>query len=214
MYYWHEFDTPIGPLLLAGDGTSLKLIHFQGGPNPRRPDAAWRADAGPFAGAVAQLQEYFQGSRREFDLPLAPEGTEFQLTVWRALLAIPYGVTISYGQLAGRIGRDRRAARAVGLANGSNPLPIIVPCHRVIGGDGSLTGFGGGLDIKQKLLTLEGAECVTAMTQSLFGSIASSRGTTAAGGQGPAQGPAQGAAHGSGAQAAATTSISSNQASS
>jgi methylated-DNA-[protein]-cysteine S-methyltransferase len=133
-------------------------VHFQAGPHALAPDPGWRHDAGPFTPVARQLREYFAGTRRAFDLPLAPVGTSFQLAVWRALRAIPYGETRSYGQLAQALGAG--GARAVGLANGSNPLPIIVPCHRVIGADGSLTGFGGGLSIKHALLTLEGAECV------------------------------------------------------
>jgi methylated-DNA-[protein]-cysteine S-methyltransferase len=155
--YWHEIDSPIGRLLLAGDGTSLIQMCFQSGPRPLQPQGGWVADPAPFRGVMAQLSEYFAGRRRRFDLPLAPRGTEFQRRVWRALTEIPYGKTISYGELARRIDKPS-ASRAVGLANGANPLPIIVPCHRVIGADGSLTGFGGGLPIKRKLLALEGAE--------------------------------------------------------
>jgi methylated-DNA-[protein]-cysteine S-methyltransferase len=154
--YWHEIDSPIGRLLLAGDGESLIQVSFQSGPRPQQPRAGWIADAAPFGAAIAQLGEYFEGRRRRFDLPLAPRGTEFQRRVWRALTEIPYGRTICYGELARRIGKPS-ASRAVGLANGANPLPIIVPCHRVIGADGSLTGFGGGLPIKRRLLALEGA---------------------------------------------------------
>jgi methylated-DNA-[protein]-cysteine S-methyltransferase len=112
-----------------------------------------------FADVCVQLAEYFRGERREFSVPLDLQGTEFQRLVWRELLAIPYGTTTSYGALAKRIGQPT-ASRAVGLANGSNPIPIIVPCHRVIGADGSLTGFGGGLANKRRLLELEGAPCV------------------------------------------------------
>jgi methylated-DNA-[protein]-cysteine S-methyltransferase len=155
--YWHEIDSPIGRLLLAGDGDSLVQVCFQSGPRPLRPAAGWVQDAAPLRAAVTQLAEYFTGKRRRFELPLAPRGTAFQLGVWRALTDIPYGQTISYGELARRIGRPS-ASRAVGLANGANPLPIVVPCHRVIGADGSLTGFGGGLPIKRKLLALEGAK--------------------------------------------------------
>jgi len=154
MMYWHEIDTPVGTLLLAGDAEHLKKVHFQAGPHRQRPDPGWSADPRPFAALIAQLEEYFAGRRRTFAVPLAPEGTPFQLTVWRALTAIPYGETVSYGELARRIGKPD-APRAVGLANGANPLPILVPCHRVIGADGSLTGFGGGLAIKSRLLTLE-----------------------------------------------------------
>jgi methylated-DNA-[protein]-cysteine S-methyltransferase len=155
---WHETDSPVGPLLLAADARALRRLHFQAGPHPLTPPAAWRRDAGRFAEVTRQLAEYFAGERREFTLPLAMAGSEFQRSVWRALVAIPYGETISYGELARRVGS---VARAVGLANGANPLPIIVPCHRVIGADGSLTGFGGGLSVKRALLELEGAACVT-----------------------------------------------------
>ena len=154
MMYWHEVSSPVGPLLLAGDGFKIKLIHFRSGPRARRAERGWVEDARPFEAAIAQLAEYFAGGRQDFDLPLAPEGTSFQRTVWQALTRIPYGETTSYSTLAQRIGKPQ-ASRAVGLANGANPLPIVVPCHRVIGADGSLTGFGGGLDIKRKLLALE-----------------------------------------------------------
>ncbi len=167
MMYWHETDTPIGRLLLAGDGDHLKLVHFQAGPRPLRPEREWVADAARFHSAKAQLAEYFAGMRRTFDLPLAAEGTEFQRAVWRVLAAIPYGTTISYAELARRMG-NARASRAVGLANGANPLPIVVPCHRVIGTDGSLTGFGGGLEMKRKLLALERADCVRHLTGELL----------------------------------------------
>jgi methylated-DNA-[protein]-cysteine S-methyltransferase len=117
-----------------------------------QPD--WREDKAPFAEVIRQLRAYFSGELKTFDLPLAPEGTEFQLLVWNSLRTIPYGETISYAQLAHNIGNPK-AVRAVGLANGCNPIPIIIPCHRVIGSDGSLTGFGGGLPNKKKLLALE-----------------------------------------------------------
>ncbi len=156
MMCWHEMESPVGPLLLAGDGKSLTLLYFQAGPHARRPQTGWVGDAKPFRAVMAQLGEYFAGRRREFDLALAPQGTAFQRTVWQALTGIPYGETVSYGELARRIGSPQ-ASRAVGLANGANPLPIVVPCHRVIGADGSLTGFGGGLEIKRKLLALERA---------------------------------------------------------
>jgi methylated-DNA-[protein]-cysteine S-methyltransferase len=165
--YWHEVDSSIGRLLLAGDGESLTHVGFQSGPRPMRPAAGWIADAAPFRTAVAQLEEYFAGKRRRFDLPLAPRGTEFQRRVWRALTEIPYGKTLSYGELARRIAKPS-ASRAVGLANGANPLPIIVPCHRVIGADGSLTGFGGGLPIKRKLLALEGTAADESGPQASF----------------------------------------------
>jgi methylated-DNA-[protein]-cysteine S-methyltransferase len=154
--YFHEMASPVGGLLLIGDGTHLKHIYFQSGPHPRLPGVEWVAERAPFEPVLTQLSEYFAGARRSFDLPLAPEGTDFQRAVWRALLDIPYGETLSYGELACRIGNPR-ASRAVGLANGANPLPIVVPCHRVIGADGSLTGFGGGLAIKQRRVGLERA---------------------------------------------------------
>ncbi len=156
--FWHETDSPVGPLLLAADAHALTRVHFQGGPQPLTPPREWRHEAVRFSGVTRELAEYFAGERRAFSVPLTPAGSEFQRSVWRALVAIPYGETISYGELARRVGS---VARAVGTANGSNPLPIIVPCHRVIGADGSLTGFGGGLAIKRALLELEGAACVS-----------------------------------------------------
>jgi len=165
--YWHEIDSAVGRLLLAGDGESLIHVGFQSGPRPSRPMDGWIADIAPFRTAIAQLDEYFAGKRRRFDLPLAPRGTEFQRRVWRALTEIPYGETVSYGELARRIAKPS-ASRAVGLANGANPLPIIVPCHRVIGADGSLTGFGGGLPIKRKLLALEGTAAGESGPQAAF----------------------------------------------
>jgi methylated-DNA-[protein]-cysteine S-methyltransferase len=155
--FWHEMDSPVGPLMLAADARALIRVHFQAGPHPLTPPREWRHEAARFAGIAHELAEYFAGERRAFSVPLAMEGTGFQRSVWRALVAIPYGETISYGELARRVGS---VARAVGLANGANPLPIVVPCHRVIGADGSLTGFGGGLAIKRALLELEGAACV------------------------------------------------------
>jgi methylated-DNA-[protein]-cysteine S-methyltransferase len=155
-------ETPVGGLLLARDEAGLRLIHFVApaasspGHRPRatQPAADWQQRDEDFHDLVGQLREYFAGERRQFDLPLAPCGTPFQQRVWRALLDIPYGETVSYGELAARIGQHS-AARAVGLANGSNPLPIVIPCHRVIGAGGKLTGYGGGLPIKQQLLALE-----------------------------------------------------------
>lgn len=151
-YCYHE--TPIGTLLLAGDGQVLNLLGFPGGSMARRHEADWIEDKKPFKEVIRQLSEYFKGEREDFDLPLAPEGTSFQQSVWQALTQIPYGETWSYGQLAKHIGRPK-ASRAVGAANGVNPIPIIVPCHRVIGSSGKLTGFGGGLETKQFLLNLE-----------------------------------------------------------
>jgi methylated-DNA-[protein]-cysteine S-methyltransferase len=157
--YWYETESPVGRLLLAGSGEALTRVQFQAGPHPLPPPREWSHDAAPFAPVLGQLKEYFTGTRRAFQLPLAPQGTTFQRAVWTALLTIPYGETLCYGELARRVGLAN-GARAVGLANGANPLPIIVPCHRVIGADGSLTGFGGGLPIKRSLLSLEGAACV------------------------------------------------------
>lgn len=152
-----SIDSPIGRLLLHTDGASLTGLYMD---VPSRPpsgtkDCVQDADAGPLPEAVRQLKEYFAGSRRGFELPLRLKGTEFQQRVWNALTAIPYGATISYGELAKRIGNPN-ASRAVGLANGRNPISILVPCHRVIGADGSLTGYGGGLARKQWLLAHEG----------------------------------------------------------
>lgn len=149
-----QMESPIGPLLLAGNAEGLREVWFVNGRRTRRPPPGWKRDAKPFAKAIEQLGEYFAGQREEFDLPIVLEGTPFQLSVWRSLQTIPYGKTVSYLELAKKIGNPK-AVRAVGLANGSNPIPIIVPCHRVIGSDGSLTGFGGGLPTKQKLLALE-----------------------------------------------------------
>ena len=147
-------DSPVGTLLIAGDAAGLKLVNFHAGRRPARPDRSWRLDERAFADAIGQLQAYFAGELRQFHLKLAPEGTPFQQDVWRQLRSIPYGETISYGELARRIGKPL-ASRAVGAANGRNPLPIVVPCHRVVGASGSLVGFGGGLEIKAALLALE-----------------------------------------------------------
>jgi methylated-DNA-[protein]-cysteine S-methyltransferase len=152
--YYTTFDSPVGPLLLAGDAKALRRVSFENGKRSMPAPADWKQNRAAFAEVIRQLQAYFRGELKEFNVPLAMEGTEFQLRVWNELRAIPYGETISYAQLAGRVGNPK-AVRAVGLANGSNPIPIIVPCHRVIGSDGSLTGFGGGLSTKKKLLDLE-----------------------------------------------------------
>ena len=152
--YYTTYESPVGPLLLAGESHALRRVSFENSKRSAPPRADWKLHKKPFAEVIRQLQAYFRGELKEFDLPLAMEGTEFQLRVWNALRAIPYGETISYAQLAERIGNPK-AVRAVGLANGSNPIPIIVPCHRVVGSDGSLTGFGGGLSTKKMLLELE-----------------------------------------------------------
>ena len=152
-YTWTT--SPVGGLLLAGSD-ALSLIAFSRGPRSIAPNADWRASDASFLGqAAAQLEEYFQDGRREFDLDLRPTGTPFQLAVLDALATIPYGETRSYGEIAAQIGRPK-AVRAVGTANGRNPLPIVLPCHRVIGTDGGLTGYGGGLETKRYLLNLEG----------------------------------------------------------
>jgi len=153
MYYCF-LDTPIGELLLAGEDGALSMIGFPKGSMRREPEPDWIFNEKPLADACAQLREYFAGERREFNIPLKLNGTEFQISVLEALQQIPYGETTSYGEIAKRIGRPR-AVRAVGAANGRNPIPIVVPCHRVIGSTGDLTGFGGGLDTKEALLRLE-----------------------------------------------------------
>lgn len=153
MYYCY-MNSPIGELLLAGDADALTMIGFPKGSMRRDPQPDWIFNEKPFAEAMRQLEEYFGGERRDFDLPLRLDGTEFQLLVLDELQKIPYGETTSYGDIAKRIGRPK-ASRAVGAANGRNPIPIVVPCHRVIGTSGDLTGFGGGIDTKEALLRLE-----------------------------------------------------------
>jgi methylated-DNA-[protein]-cysteine S-methyltransferase len=147
-------DSPVGQLLLAAEDGGLRHIAFELGRHPVWIGDDWRRDASAFTSARAQLSAYFAGELMQFDLLLDPQGSDFQLGVWAQLRRIPYGATISYGELAQRVG-DPSAARAVGAANGRNPLPIVVPCHRVIGADGSLTGFGGGLATKKFLLDHE-----------------------------------------------------------
>jgi methylated-DNA-[protein]-cysteine S-methyltransferase len=147
-------NSPVGILTLAADDAGLRQINFRCDGQPAPVDSSWVEDASTFSEATRQLLAYFAGELEDFDLPLAPLGTAFQQKVWSELRNIPYGQTISYGELAGRIGNPK-ASRAVGLANGSNPIPIIIPCHRVIGANGKLTGYGGGLEIKEKLLALE-----------------------------------------------------------
>ncbi|HET8942437.1 MAG TPA: methylated-DNA--[protein]-cysteine S-methyltransferase [Rudaea sp.] len=152
--YYDYLQTPVGRLLLALDGQGLRHVDFESGRHPVAIGEDWERGPGALHEARAQLCAYFDGRLQEFDLPLAPQGTEFQQQVWLELLRIPYATTINYGELARRLG-DAKASRAVGAANGRNPLPIIVPCHRVIGADGSLTGFGGGLPVKRFLLDHE-----------------------------------------------------------
>lgn len=150
------FESPIGPLLLMSDGTSLTGLHTDNDKHRPavRPDWVRDDSVAPFARTIVQLRAYFDGALTEFDLPLALQGTEFQMTVWRELCNIPFGETISYAELARRIGRPT-ASRAVGHSNARNPISIIVPCHRVIGADHSLTGYAGGLDRKRTLLEHE-----------------------------------------------------------
>ncbi|MDH3751864.1 MAG: methylated-DNA--[protein]-cysteine S-methyltransferase [Gammaproteobacteria bacterium] len=154
MMYYCYLNTPVGDLLLAGDDKALSLVGFPKGKMRHDPDPDWIYNEKPFAAAREQLEEYFSGNRKDFDLPLNLSGTEFQVRVLEELQRIPYGETTSYGDIARRIGRPK-AMRAVGAANGRNPIPIIIPCHRVIGSSGDLTGFGGGLDTKEALLRLE-----------------------------------------------------------
>lgn len=151
-YCW--YDSPVGRLALATDGHALIAVSFGEPPHTAVPAEYWNEDASALDAARRQLDEYFEGTRRQFDLPLKALGTHFQQSVWSALREIPYGTTWSYQQLARRVGRER-AVRAVGLANARNPLAIVVPCHRVIGTTGALTGFGGGIEAKAWLLVHE-----------------------------------------------------------
>lgn len=153
-------ESPIGELLLLGDGQALRGLYMQDGRKAMRIAPHWEPAARPFARVIEQLREYFDGSRVTFDIPLVMRGTTFERRVWRALQDIPYGETVSYGALARRIGQPS-APRAIGLANGRNPISVIVPCHRVIGANGALTGYGGGLERKRILLELEkGQACL------------------------------------------------------
>lgn len=152
--FFTQIESPLGPLLLSSNDAGLREIQFVNGRHSAHVEPEWQENAAALKEPVRQLRAYFAGELKDFDLPLAPKGTEFQQNVWAELCSIPYGETISYGELARRIGNPN-ASRAVGLANGSNPIPIIIPCHRVIGANGKLTGYGGGLPIKEKLLALE-----------------------------------------------------------
>jgi len=154
---WTTTTSPVGELLLVADDEGLTAINFA----PFEPVPAERDDDHPvLRSAVRQLEEYFAGNRTEFELPLAPKGSVFRQQVWAALRTIPYGTTTTYGAIAGGLGLTGHGARAVGLANGANPLAIVVPCHRVVGSNGALTGYAGGLDRKRQLLALEGAALV------------------------------------------------------
>lgn len=155
MTYYTHMESPVGKLLLTADEKALTGIYFPGSHSAVVDDWKEQPAHPVLKAAKRQLGEYFAGRRRDFDIPLSPKGTAFQLSVWKALRAIPYGKTRSYGDIARKIGRPK-AVRAVGAANGANPISIVVPCHRVIGSDGSLTGYGGGLSRKRRLLALEG----------------------------------------------------------
>lgn len=152
--WYTTLDTPLGPLCLAGTTQGLTRVDFQHGKRPVQPAAHWVAERGVLDEACRQLQEYFQGQRHHFTLPLAPVGTPFQQRVWQALQQIPYGTTCTYQALAQYLGNPA-AARAIGAANGRNPIAIIIPCHRLIGSDGRLRGYAGGLTLKQRLLEHE-----------------------------------------------------------
>lgn len=147
-------ESPLGEILIAGTQSGLTRIAFQEGTRAIEPPAEWLRDDEALSAATIQIHEYFEGSRRVFDLALSPAGTPFQLKAWKALVDIPYGQTATYGDQANRIGRAT-ASRAVGAANGKNPLPIVLPCHRVIAKSGNLTGYAGGLRFKAALLELE-----------------------------------------------------------
>ncbi len=151
------YESPIGSLLLTGE-KKLERIVFPKSKKRQLPLDDWAEDDAFFKIVSFQLDAYFKGALTRFDVPMELKGTDFQKTVWKELAKVPYGITISYGELAERIGNPN-ACRAVGMANGKNPIPIIIPCHRVIGKNGTLTGFGGGLDVKQALLTLEKNRC-------------------------------------------------------
>ena len=155
-----------GPLILAGDEKGLRHLNFVQGRHPLAVQPQWRRDKDFFAPVKTQLAAYFSGESKAFDLELFPGGSPFQTTVWKALREIPYGRTVSYTWVARRIGKPK-AVRAVGVANGRNPISIIIPCHRVIGSDGSLTGYGGGLDVKRRLLQLEAPQAAWAVQAGL-----------------------------------------------
>ncbi len=166
MYYTY-LDSPVGPFLIAGDTQGLRFTSFSTGHQQRRPQPDWIEDAIPLQAATKQLTAYFSGEAIAFDLPLLPQGTPFQQAVWQALQTIPFGQTCSYVEVARLVGRPG-ASRAVGAANAANHLPIVIPCHRVIGANGKLTGFGGGLETKQRLLALENALPLANRQRGLF----------------------------------------------
>lgn len=157
MKRYRKYSSPIGNLLLSGDGTVLEQLLLPNRATTFTIPEDWQEDVNGFSEVTRQLDEYFSGTRKTFSLPLNPQGTEFQKSVWTELQNIPYGTTAQYGEIASRI-NNPKACRAVGLANSRNPIPIIIPCHRIIGKDGSLTGFGGGIELKKKLLELESGQ--------------------------------------------------------
>ncbi|MBU8909965.1 MAG: methylated-DNA--[protein]-cysteine S-methyltransferase [Desulfobacterales bacterium] len=161
--YYYDFESPLGTLLLAGNEL-LESLHFPLGKTRIEPKQDWIYSKENFMDVLFQLEAYFKGELTSFDLDLNISGTDFQKKVWQELVKIPYGETISYGELAKRI-KNPNASRAVGMANSKNPVPIIVPCHRVIGQNGSLTGFGGGLEVKKKLLEFEKKNKKSALSQ-------------------------------------------------
>lgn len=155
--YWTELASPVGPLLLTADADgALTSVSVPGQKGGRTVQEGWRHDAGPFREATEQLAAYFAGDLKEFDLPVRVRGTEFRERVWAALDAVPYGATTTYGAIAAQVGAPRAAIRAVGGALGANPLLVVRACHRVIGADGTMTGYAGGLERKMWLLRLEG----------------------------------------------------------
>jgi methylated-DNA-[protein]-cysteine S-methyltransferase len=169
---WYDIvPSPVGRLALTGDQRALTGLYLlDAGDRSATVKASWVRQEGLFTAAAEQLADYFAGTRTDFDVPLAPIGTPFQLAVWAELTRIPYGATVSYGAVAQALGKSQVASRAVGLANGRNPISIIVPCHRVIGADGSMTGYGWGVDRKQWLLRHEGVAVDGPEAQlSLFG---------------------------------------------
>ena len=152
--YYHIVESPIGPILLAGDEEGLKYVNFMKGKTKIEVPDSWQENKEFFRDISRQLEAYFAGKLEFFDVKLAPEGTEFQKSVWKALCEIPYGETRTYGQITKSVGKPK-ASRAVGLANNRNPIAIIMPCHRVIGANGKLTGYASGLEVKEFLLRLE-----------------------------------------------------------
>ncbi|MDP6968053.1 MAG: methylated-DNA--[protein]-cysteine S-methyltransferase [Gammaproteobacteria bacterium] len=167
LLHYTYLSTPIGHLLLAGQAEQLAYVGLPAADKTMQPPPEWQRQSTILKAAQQQLTEYFAGRRQSFDLLLSPMGTEFQCQVWQQLQQIPYGSVCSYGDIAEAIGRPK-ACRAVGAANGQNPIPIIIPCHRVIGANGQLTGFSGGLSVKAHLLTLEGVKVDNQSQQALF----------------------------------------------